>query len=149
AYYRGKRSIALNLKHERAPEILRRLIAGVDVVVDSGVPGALRAAGIAYETAAREQPALVWCSLTGFGRGSPYAARAGHDITFLGYSGLLSLMAGTTVPPTPDFVLSAPFAGLVAAIGILAAIADRDRTGHGRLVDTSIVDSATWIIGEA
>jgi crotonobetainyl-CoA:carnitine CoA-transferase CaiB-like acyl-CoA transferase len=149
AYDRGKRSIALNLKHARAPEIVRRLIGGVDIVVDSGLPSALREAGVGYEAAARERPALVWCSITGFGRGSPYEGRAGHDISFLGYSGLLSLMAGTTVPPTPDFVLSAPFAGLVAAVGILAALAERDRTGRGRLVDTSILDSATWIIGEA
>ena len=149
AYDRGKRSVALNLKHERAPEIVRRLIARVDVVVDSGLPGPLRDAGVGYDALAREQPALVWCSITGFGRSSPYAARAGHDITFLGYSGLLSLMAGTTVPPTPDFVLTAPFAGLVAAVGILAAIAERDRTGRGRFVDTSLVDSAMWIIGEA
>jgi alpha-methylacyl-CoA racemase len=149
AYCRGKRSIALNLKHARAPEIVRRLITGVDVVIDSGLPGPLRDAGIGYEAAARDLPALVWCSITGFGRGSPYEGRAGHDISFLGYSGLLSLMAGTTVPPTPDFVLSAPFAGLVAAVGILAALAERDRTGSGRLVDTSILDSASWIIGEA
>jgi crotonobetainyl-CoA:carnitine CoA-transferase CaiB-like acyl-CoA transferase len=139
----------VNLKHQRAPEIVRRLIAGVDVVVDSGLPGPLRDAGMGYDALAREQQALVWCSITGFGRGSPYAARAGHDITFLGYSGLLSLMAGSTVPATPDFVLTAPFAGLVAAVGILAAIAERDRTGRGCFIDTSLVDSATWIIGEA
>jgi crotonobetainyl-CoA:carnitine CoA-transferase CaiB-like acyl-CoA transferase len=149
AYHRGKRSITLNLKHERAPEIVRRLIAGADIVVDSGLPGPLRAARIGYETAAREHPRLVWCSLTGFGSSSPYSARAGHDISFLGYSGLLSLMAGTTVPPTPDFVLSAPFGALVSVVGILAAVAERDRRGRGRFVDTSIVDSATWILGEA
>jgi crotonobetainyl-CoA:carnitine CoA-transferase CaiB-like acyl-CoA transferase len=149
AYYRGRRSITVNLKHQRAPEIVRRLIASVDVVVDSGLPGPLRDAGMGYDALAGEQQALVWCSITGFGRGSPYAARAGHDITFLGYSGLLSLMAGSMVPPTPDFVLTAPFAGLVAAVGILAAIAERDRTGQGCFIDTSLVDSATWIIGEA
>jgi crotonobetainyl-CoA:carnitine CoA-transferase CaiB-like acyl-CoA transferase len=149
AYDRGKRSLTLSLKHPRAPEVVRRLIAGVDVVIDSGLPAALREGGIRYEAIAREQTALVWCSITGFGRGSPYAARSGHDISFLGYSGLLSLMAGDTVPPTPDFVLSAPFAALVATVGILAAIAERERTGRGRLVDASLADSAMWIIGEA
>jgi len=149
AYHRGKRSLTLDLKHDRAPEIVRRLVAGVDVVVESGLPAALRAQGIDHSTLAADHPALVWCSITGFGPDSPYAGRAGHDISFLGYSGLLSLMAGDTVPPTPDFVLAVPFGALVAVVGILSAVAARDRTGQGRFVDASIVDSATWILGEA
>src|SRR5207253_6606628 len=119
------------------------------VVVESGRPATLHDQGVGYEPLAREQPGLVWCSISGFGDGSPYASRAGHDITFLGYSGLLGLMAGDTVPPTPDFVLAVPFGALIAVIGILAAVAERDRTGEGRFVDTSIVDAATWVIGEA
>src|SRR5262245_25245737 len=126
AYQRGKRSIALDLRHADAPAIVQRLIASVNVVVESGVPRPLAQAGISYERAAADQPGLVWCSIPGFGRGSPYASRAGHDIAFLGYSGLLALMAGTTVPPTPDFVLASPLAGLVGALGILAAITERD-----------------------
>ncbi len=149
AYHRGKRSLTLDLKHERAPEILRRLVAGVDVVVESGLPAPLRAQGIDHATLAAADPGLVWCSITGFGPDSPYAGRAGHDISFLGYSGLLSLMAGDTVPPTPDFVLAVPFGALVAVVGILSAVAARDRSGRGAFVDTSIVDSATWILGEA
>jgi alpha-methylacyl-CoA racemase len=149
AYHRGKRSITLDLKHARAAEIVRRLVGGVDVVVESGVPAALRAQGIDHPTLAAADPALIWCSITGFGADSPYAGRPGHDISFLGYSGLLSLMAGDGVPPTPDFVLAVPFGGLVAAIGILSAVAERDRTGLGRFVDAGIVDSATWVLGEA
>jgi alpha-methylacyl-CoA racemase len=148
AYHRGKRSMTLDLKHARAAEIMRRLVAGVDVVVESGVPAALRDQGIDYRTLAATQPGLVWCSITGFGDGSPYAAQAAHDITLLGYSGLLGLMAGDTVPPTPDFVLAVPFGALVAVIGILAAITERDRSGEGRFVDTSIVDAASWVVGE-
>jgi crotonobetainyl-CoA:carnitine CoA-transferase CaiB-like acyl-CoA transferase len=91
----------------------------------------------------------VWCTISGFGEGSPYAKRPAHDITFLGYSGLMTLMAGATVPPTPDFVLAVPFGSLIAVIGILAALSERDRTGKGAFVDTSIVDSATWVLGEA
>jgi alpha-methylacyl-CoA racemase len=62
---------------------------------------------------------------------------------------LLALMAGDTVPPTPDFVLSVPIGALVAVVGILSAVGARDRTGRGSFVDTSIVDSATWVLGEA
>ncbi|HEU5305702.1 MAG TPA: CaiB/BaiF CoA-transferase family protein [Acidimicrobiia bacterium] len=149
AYHRGKRAMTLDLKHDDAPGILRRLIADVDVVVESGLPASLRAAGIDHATLSAERPELVWCAISGFGEGSPYARRPAHDVTFLGYSGLMALMAGDTVPPTPDFVLAVPFGSLVAVVGILAALTERDRTGQGAFVDTAIVDSATWVLGEA
>ena len=149
AYNRGKRSMTLDLKHERAPEILRRVVAGVDVVVESGKPGALAARGVGYEQLSVADPGLVWCAITGFGQDSPYADRPAHDLTFLGYSGLLDLMAGDAVPPTPDFVLAVPFGAIVAVVGILSALTERARTGRGRFVDTSIVDAATWVLGEA
>ena len=149
AYHRGKRSMTLDLKHEQAPDILRRLVANVDVVVESGKPGALAARGVGYEQLSAIDPGLVWCAITGFGQDSPYANRAAHDITFLGYSGLLDLMAGAAVPPTPDFVLAVPFGALVAVVGILSALTERAHTGRGRFVDASIVDAATWILGEA
>ena len=82
--------MTLDLKHARAPEVLRRLVAEVDVVVESGLPAALRQQGIGYEQLAADQPGLVWCSISGFGTDSPYADRAAHDISFLGYSGLLA-----------------------------------------------------------
>lgn len=150
AYQRGKRSLALDLRHPDAPDVVRRLVGRVDVVVvESSVPRALAEAGIAYESAAADHPAIVWCSMPAFGRGSPYASRAGHDIAFLGYAGLLDLVAGGSVPGTPDYVLASPLAALVACVGILSAIAERDRSGRGRLVEASLVDSARWVIGEA
>ena len=149
AYHRGKRAMTLDLKHADAPDVLRRLIATVDVVIESGLPAALTAQGIDHGTLSADQPGLVWCTISGFGEGSPYAKRPAHDITFLGYSGLMALMAGDTVPPTPDFVLAVPFGSLIAVIGILAALSERDRTGQGAFVDTAIVDSATWVLGEA
>jgi crotonobetainyl-CoA:carnitine CoA-transferase CaiB-like acyl-CoA transferase len=149
AYHRGKRAMTLDLKHDDAPAIVRRLIAEVDVVVESGLPAGLTAAGVDHASLSRERPELVWCTISGFGEGSPYAKRPAHDITFLGYSGLMTLMAGDTVPPTPDFVLAVPFGSLIAVVGILAALTERERTGRGAFVDTSIVDSATWVLGEA
>ena len=149
AYHRGKRAMTLDLKHDDAPAVLRRLIAQVDVVVESGLPAGLTAQGLDFATLVADQPGLVWCTLSGFGEGSPYAKRPAHDITFLGYSGLMALMAGDTVPPTPDFVLAVPFGSLIAVVGILAALTERDRTGKGAFVDTAIVDSATWVLGEA
>jgi crotonobetainyl-CoA:carnitine CoA-transferase CaiB-like acyl-CoA transferase len=149
AYHRGKRAMTLDLKHDDAPAVLRSLIDQVDVVVESGLPAALAGQGVDYSSLAAERPGLVWCTLSGFGEGSPYAKRPAHDVTFLGYSGLMALMAGDTVPPTPDFVLAVPFGSLIAVIGILAALTERDRTGRGAFVDTAIVDSATWVLGEA
>ncbi len=148
AYNRGKRSLTLNLRHEQAAAVVRRLAADVDVVVESGRPRSLEAQGIGYRQLAQVNRRLIWAAITGFGQDSPYVDRAGHDVTFLGYSGLLALMAGDTVPPSPDFVLAVPFGALMATVGILAAVQERDRTGTGRLVDISINDSATWILGE-
>jgi alpha-methylacyl-CoA racemase len=147
-YNRGKRSFTLDLKHERAPEVLRRLVRGVDVVVESARPGSLEARGIGYEQLAAERPELVWCSITGFGHGSPYADRPAHDVSFLGYSGMLALMAGDTVPSAPDFILAVPAGALMATVGILVALQQRDRTGHGSMVDASVVDAASWMLGE-
>jgi crotonobetainyl-CoA:carnitine CoA-transferase CaiB-like acyl-CoA transferase len=149
AYQRSKRSVALDLRHAAAADVVRRLIAHVDVVVvETALPRSLLDAGISYETAAAEQPGLIWCAIPAFGRGSPYASRSGHDIAFLGYSGLLALMAGSTIPATPDFVLASPIAALVGCVGILAAVTERDRTGIGRLVESTLVDSTMWVIGE-
>src|SRR5262245_44335886 len=149
AYQRSKRSVALDLKDAAAPNVVRRLIAHVDVVVvETALPRSLIDAGISYETAAAEQSGLIWCAIPAFGRGSPYGSRSGHDIAFLGYSGLLALMAGSTIPATPDFVLASPVAALVGCVGILAAVAERDRTGIGRMIESTLLDSTMWVIGE-
>jgi crotonobetainyl-CoA:carnitine CoA-transferase CaiB-like acyl-CoA transferase len=147
-YNRGKRSITLDLKHERAGEVLRRLVRDVDVVVESARPGSLEQRGIGYAQLSGERPGLIWCSITGFGHGSPYADRPAHDISFLGYSGLLSLMAGESVPSAPDFVIAVPFGALMATVGILVALQQRDRTGQGTMIDASVVDAASWMLGE-
>ncbi len=148
AYNRGKRSMTLDLRHERAGEILRRLVRDTDVLIESARPGSMEQRGIGYADLAEANPRLVWCSITGFGRGSPYADRPAHDVTFLGYAGLLSMMVGDTVPAAPQFVIAVPIGALMATVGILVALQDRDRTGLGKQIDASIVDAATWMLGE-
>jgi len=148
AYNHGKRSMTLDLRHDGAPAVLRRLAASADVLVESARPGSLDRTGIGFAQLGAVNPGLVWCSLTGFGQVSPYADRPAHDLSFLGYSGLLSLLAGDSVPATPDVVIAVPIGALVAVIGILAALRERDRTGRGRLVDTSILDAASWLLSE-
>ena len=132
AYNRGKRSMTLDLRHERAGEVLRRLVRNTDVLIESARPGSMEQRGIGYEDLADANPRLVWCSITGFGRGSPYADRPAHDVTFLGYAGLLSMMVGDTVPAAPQFIIAVPIGALMATVGILVALQDRERPGAAR-----------------
>jgi len=90
----------------------------------------------------------VWCSLTGFGPDGPNADLPGHDITYLGYSGLLSTLTVDGVPAVPSATISLPLTGIMAAVGIAAALAHRDRTGSGSRVDANMVDSAMWALAE-
>jgi crotonobetainyl-CoA:carnitine CoA-transferase CaiB-like acyl-CoA transferase len=147
-YNRGKRSMTLDLRHERAGEVLRALLRDTDVLVESARPGSMEARGIGYPQLVSENPSVIWCSITGFGYGSPYADRPAHDVTFLGYSGMLALMAGDTVLAAPQFVIAVPIGALMATAGVLAALHERHRTGRGTHIDASVVDAAMWTIGE-
>ena len=128
---------------------MRRLIAHVDVVVvETALPRSLIDAGISYETAAAEQPGLIWCAIPAFGRGSPYASRPGTTSRSSATPGSSRSWPARRFPATPDFVLASPIAALVGCIGILAAVTERDRTGIGRMVESTLVDSTMWVIGE-
>ena len=147
AFNRGKRSITLDLKHAGAPEVLRRLAADVDVVVESQRPGLLDGLGIGFEDLRAVNPRLVWCSLTGFGSTGPFATAPGHDLNYLGQAGLLSVLGpDRSDPPLPEAVLAVPLGALTAVAGILAAVAAREHTGVGSRVDAAITDAATWAI---
>lgn len=145
---RGKRSLELDLKHPRAPEILAKLVAQADIVIESHRPGALDAAGLGFEAMRQFNPGLIWCSITGFGADGPLATVPGHDITYLGYTGLMARLAGNGPLPVPDIVISVPLAGLMSAVAVLAAVARRAQTGQGGRVDTSMADAALWLLSE-
>lgn len=89
ALNRGKRSLALDLRRPEAVDVLKPLVRWADVVIESNKPGQLDGFGLGYEVMSVENPRIVWCSLTGFGDFGPNAQAVGHDITYLGYSGLL------------------------------------------------------------
>jgi alpha-methylacyl-CoA racemase len=148
ALNRGKRSMTLDLRSPRAPEVLRRLVAHVDVVVESQRPGMLDDLGIGFEALRAHQPGLVWCSLTGFGPDGPNVDAPGHDLTYLGYSGVLSTLTVDGEPSVPGSILSIPITGVIGALGIVAALTHRDRTGIGARVDANMVDSAMWMLAE-
>jgi alpha-methylacyl-CoA racemase len=146
---RGKRSITLDLKHPRAQEVLHRLVAGADVLVESARPGTLARSGVGYAELSATNPRLVWCSITGFGQTGPYRDFPGHDITYLAYAGVLGMLTDLDEQPDqPALLLGGPIAGLVAATGIVAALAQRARTGRGCEVDASIADAALWLMTE-
>ncbi len=147
ALNRGKRSMVLDLKQPEAAAVLARLVKTVDVVVESHRPGQLDKLGLGYEAMSAENPRLVWCSITGFGDSGPHAQSAGHDITYLGYAGLLSRLSdGATRPP--DAIIAVPVAASMAATGILAAVSQVSQTGRGSRIDANMADSAMWVLSE-
>jgi alpha-methylacyl-CoA racemase len=149
ALNRGKRSLSLDLKKPEAASVLRRLVARIDVIVESHRPGSLEQLDLGYDALSAVNPGLIWCSLTGFGSDGPLAHSPGHDLTYAGYSGLLGLLADVGgTPPVPQCTLSLPAGALMGVVGILAACAQRSRTGHGARIDTSLVEAATWMISE-
>jgi len=124
-FNRNKQSIAIDLKSPEGLEVARRLIGEADVLIENFGPGTMERLQLDYERLRKDNPRLVWCTLTSFGQDGPLADAAGHDLTFLGYSGLLSRLAGSGPLPVPDTTVAVPLAGALGAVGILAALAAR------------------------
>lgn len=149
ALNRGKRSVSFDLRNPASADVLRRLVREADVLVESARPGQMEAQGLGYDDLAAENPGLVWCALTGFGGEGPLATAPGHDLTYLGWSGVLGLLveAGQE-PPVPQTPLSLQLGALLGAVGILAALQERARTGRGMRVDAPLAGSAMWALAE-
>jgi len=145
---RGKRSIRLNLKDEQGREVLFRLVREYDVLIEGNRPGVMDRLGVGYERLAQENPALVYCAITGYGQDGPYRERSGHDMNYLGLVGLLGLTGEKDGPPVQAAGQIADLGGggLMAAFSILAALRERDQSGKGQLVDVSMADGAlSWL----
>src|SRR5438046_8174613 len=145
---RNKRSIRLDLKHERGREALLRLVRDHDVVLESFRPGVLDRLGVGYERMREENPGIVYCAISGYGQDGPNRDRSGHDMNYLGLIGLLGLTGEREGPPVQSAGQIADIGGgaLMAAFGILAALRERDRSGEGQLVDVSMADGAlSWL----
>src|SRR5205823_6148320 len=148
ALNRGKRSITLNLKSPEGADILSRLSMRADVVVESFRPGVMDRLGLGFDALSRSNPGLIYCAITGYGQDGPYRDMAGHDINYIGYGGVLSMAGVPGGPPVVPGVQIGDLGGggMFAAIGILAAVAERDRTGRGRFVDVSMLDGVvSWL----
>ena len=135
---RGKKSVALDLKDPRGRAALLRLAERVDVLVEGNRPGVMARLGLDYAALAPRNPRLIYVALTGYGQQGEHAHLAGHDLNYIAEAGLLDLMG----PPAIPGVQLADLAGgaLQTVIGVLLALAARERTGQGQLVDISMRD---------
>ncbi len=144
---RGKRSIALDFESEEGRRIVRKLAARSDILIENFKVGGLAKFGLDYKSLAPENPRLIYCSVTGFGQDGPYAPRAGYDLMAQGMGGLMDLTGYADGPPTRVGVpISDLLTGCYSVIGILAALAQRERTGKGCHVDTALVDSTVGVL---
>ena len=144
---RGKRSIELDFESEDGRRIVRKLAARSDVLIENFKVGGLAKFGLDYASLAPDCPRLIYCSVTGFGQTGPYAARAGYDLMAQGIGGFMDLTGQADGEPTRAGVpISDIFTGVYSAVGILAALAQRERTGRGCHIDTALVDSTVGVL---
>ena len=145
---RNKKSVALDLKTPSGVASARRLIDRSDVVIENYRTSALDRLGLGYEDVRKQNPRLIYCSITGFGDFGPFAHNPGYDTVGQAMGGLLGLLTDMNDPKPMGVSLSDHLAGLVACNGILAALCARERTGTGQRVDTSLLESTISFIGE-
>jgi crotonobetainyl-CoA:carnitine CoA-transferase CaiB-like acyl-CoA transferase len=145
---RNKRSVRLDLKQPGGTQALLKLVEGADALVESFRPGVLERLGVGYEKLLGANPALVICPITGYGQDGPNRDRAGHDQNYLGLNGILGLTGEKEGPPVQAGAQIADLGGggLMAAVGILAALNEAKTSGKGQVVDVSMTDgSLSWL----
>jgi alpha-methylacyl-CoA racemase len=145
ALSRGKRSITLDMRNPASSEILRRLAATVDVVVENAKPGSMEERGFGYSHARAANPGLIWCAITGFGQDGPYAEHAGHDLSYMAHSGLLGALSAEQ-PWHPGLSLSLQAGALSAVVAVQAALLRRAQSGEGGFIDLSLSEAAGWFL---
>ncbi|OJU84684.1 MAG: hypothetical protein BGO11_14650 [Solirubrobacterales bacterium 70-9] len=144
---RGKRSIALDLGDPEDREALLALVAEADVLVENMKPGTLARRGLDYETLSQAAPRLIYCSISGFGQRGPLASEGAYDLTIQAISGLMSMTGHPGAPPAKIPVAALDFgSALYGVIGIQAALWQRERTGKGQWIQTSLLEtSLAWL----
>lgn len=151
---RNKRSVAVDMATEAGADFIKRLAQKADVILENYKPGDLARRGLDYESIRAMKPDIIWCSVTGFGHTGPYSNRVGYDFLVQAMGGLMSI---TGVPeeeggePMKVGVgISDVMCGMYAAVGILAALRHRDRTGEGQFIDVSLFDTqVSWLVNVA
>ncbi|HZQ84904.1 MAG TPA: CoA transferase [Acidimicrobiales bacterium] len=142
---RNKRSIAVDLDQPAGVEVVHALAERADVVVESFRPGALDRRGLGYDALAARNPALIWCSISAFGREGPLAGRPGYDPVLQARTGIMAMTGYPGSPPARLGIGAIDLGtGLWATIAIQAALAERARDGTGTRIDTSLYEVAVW-----
>ncbi len=145
---RNKEHMSLNLKSDVGRDIFFRLAERSDVVIEGFRPGVAERLGIGYEAVRERNPAVVYCSISGYGQTGPWRKTAGHDLNFLARSGVLDLIGYPDRPPAIPGIQIADMAGggLQAAVGILLSLFARQRTGRGQYIDVSMTDGSAALL---
>lgn len=144
---RNKRSITLNLKSEQGLEIVQRLISKSDILVENFRTGVLDKMGLGVIQAQKVNPALIYCSISGYGRTGPYADRPGYDVIIQAEGGMMGITGPKEGPPSRVGVPIVDItSGMFAASSILAALHARERTGRGQHIDVSLFDTQTALL---
>jgi crotonobetainyl-CoA:carnitine CoA-transferase CaiB-like acyl-CoA transferase len=140
---RGKRGVAVDLRSPEGVAVVRRLASDVDVLIENFRVGTMERIGLGWDALSEENPRLVYCQITGFGRTGPLAEQGGFDLIAQGYSGLMSITgeARGAAPVKVGAPVTDITAGILAAYGVVCALLQRERTGRGRLVDTSLFEA--------
>lgn len=141
---RGKKSITLNFKNPKAIKIIHSILRDYDIVLEQFRPGTMAKLGLDYDSLKKVNPAIIYCSLSGYGQTGPLKDRAGHDINYLALSGMMSYSGRKETGPASMGIQIADVAAGSnnAIVGILAAVISRDRTGKGQHIDVSMTDGA-------
>lgn len=144
--HQGKESLALDLKSKEGREIFLKLVKKSDVVIESFRPHVLDKMGLGFRSLRKIQPKIILCSITGFGQKGPRASLAGHDMNFVGLSGLFHKMRDRSGRPVlPDFQIADMAVGMEAAMKISAALVERQKTKRGQHIDCSMLGAArSW-----
>lgn len=145
--HRGRESLTLDLKCPGSAEVVLRLIERADVLLEGFRPGVAERLGIGPDACLARNPRLVYGRVTGWGQEGPLAARAGHDIDYIALAGALHPIGRAGGPPVPPLNLVADFGGggMLAALGVLAALWERQRSGLGQVVDAAMVDGSALL----
>ena len=145
---RGRRSVSVNMKEPRGVEAVLQLVAGADILVEGFRPGVAEKLGLGPSTCQARNPRLVYGRMTGWGQTGPLAQAAGHDINYIALSGALHAMGEADRPPTPPLNLVGDYGGggMLLVVGLLAALAETQRSGQGQVVDAAMTDGAALLM---
>jgi itaconate CoA-transferase len=147
---RGKRSLALNLRTPAGRDLLRQLVDRADVFVHNLAPGTLARLGLDYTAVCSHNPRLVWCGISGYGSDGPYRDRKGFDLLLQGEAGIILATGSPDAPAKVGFSIADLCSGFYAFSSILLALLQRERSGRGCRIDTSILDCLSeWMMGNA